>query len=54
MELLSFVGLVSVLFAGGWGLYWLYNNVKVKNPIKSYIRKEVMNYLKELQDGDTV
>jgi hypothetical protein len=54
MELLSFVGLITILFSLGFGVYWLYNNVKVKNPIKSYIRKEVMNYLKELQDGDTV
>ena len=50
MELLSFVGLVSVVFAIGWGLHWIYTNVKFKNPIKSYIRKEVLNYLQELQN----
>jgi hypothetical protein len=54
MELLSFVGLVSIVFAGGLGLNWIYNNVKFKNPIKSYIRKEVLNYLKELQDESTM
>jgi len=50
MELLSFVGLVSILFGAGFGAHWIYNNVKFENPIKSYIRKQVIEYLKELQN----
>lgn len=50
MELLSYIGIASLIGGFGWLLYWLYNQVSWKNPIKSYIRKEVMSYLKELSD----
>jgi hypothetical protein len=30
-------------------IQYLYKTIRIKNPIKTYIRKEVVNYLKELQ-----
>jgi len=50
MEFLSFVGLVSIIALLFYVIYWGATNLKFKNPIKSYIRKQVLTYLKELQD----
>ena len=53
MELLSYIGILSILGGFGWLGYWLFTQVKwslPKNPIKTYIRKEVLAYLKELQN----
>ena len=46
-------GAISAIIAIGYSTYYLYNKVKFKlpkNPVKSYIRKVVMEYLKELQN----
>jgi len=37
------------------GLIWLWvrkPRISFKNPLKSYIRKEVINYLKEIQNKE--
>jgi hypothetical protein len=53
MELLAYIGILSIIFGLGFLGYWLSTKVKwslPKNPVKSYIRKVVMEYLKELQN----
>lgn len=48
----SVIGLITILFLLIKGIMWLIKRIpkiKFNNPLKSYIRKEVMNYLKELQ-----
>jgi predicted DNA-binding transcriptional regulator len=50
MELLAYIGILSILAGLGWLGYWLSSQIKWRNPIKRYIRKVVMDYLKELQN----
>ena len=50
MELLADVGILSIIAGLGWLGYWLSTQVKWRNPIKTYIRRVVMDYLKELQN----
>ena len=50
MELLAYIGILAILGGLGWLGYWLSTQIKWKNPIKSYIRKVVMEYLKELSN----
>lgn len=49
---LSIIGALSLGFLCFKGGKWLWihkPSIKVRNPLKSYIRKEVINYLKEIQ-----
>ena len=50
MNLLAYIGILSILAGLGWLGYWLSSQIKWRNPIKRYIRKVVMDYLKELQN----
>lgn len=50
MEYLSYVGLASIVGSGLYLAYLMVKKIKWVNPIKSYIKKVVMNYLKELQN----
>ena len=50
MELLAYIGGLSLLAGLGWLGYWLSSQIKLKNPIKSYIQKIVMENLKDLQN----
>ena len=50
MELLAYIGILSIIAGLGWLGYWLSTQIKFRNPIKSYIRRVVMDYLKELQN----
>ena len=50
MEYLAYIGIIAILVGFGWSGYWLLRQVKWGNPIKSYIKKVVMDYLKELQN----
>jgi hypothetical protein len=50
--LLSLFGALSLGYATYKGIKWLWvrkPRISFKNPLKSYIRKEVINYLKEIQ-----
>ena len=52
-KLLVIIGICSSIYGIGYFGYWVSKKVKIrlpKNPIKQYIRKEVMSYLKELQN----
>lgn len=49
-EFLAYIGIVSLIGGFGWLGYWLFKRIEWKNPIKSYIRKEVINYLEELRN----
>ena len=50
MEFLSIIGGLSLAGGVGYLAYLMVVKIRWRNPIKSYIRKEVMNYLKELQN----
>jgi hypothetical protein len=50
MEYLSYIGAASILGGLGYLTYLMVVKIRFRNPIKRYIRKEVMNYLKELQN----
>jgi len=51
--ILAVIGAFSVGFATYKGLSWLWRKApwkSFKNPIKTYIRKEVIEYLKQLKN----
>lgn len=50
MEYLAYIGGLSLAGGLGYLTYLMVVRISWRNPIKSYIRKEVMNYLKELQN----
>ena len=50
MEYLSYIGAASIVGGLGYLTYLMIVKIQWKNPLKSYIRREVMNYLKELQN----
>lgn len=50
---LQIVGVIAIGGGIGKGIQYLWvkrPRISLKNPLKQYIRKEVINYLKELQD----
>jgi hypothetical protein len=52
-KLLMLFGAISAIIVIGYSAHYFYNKVKFKlpkNPVKSYIRKQVLEYLKELQN----
>ena len=49
-ELLSIIGGLSLCGGLGYLTYLMVVKISWTNPMKSYIRKEVMKYLKELQN----
>lgn len=51
--ILAIIGAFAIGFALIKGLIYLYKRtprISFKNPLKTYIRKEVVNYLKQLKD----
>lgn len=51
--ILALIGAFTIGFASYKVLLWVYKRKPLKsfkNPIKTYIRKQVMKYLKELQN----
>jgi len=50
MEYLAYIGIIAILVGLGWLGYWLVRQVKWRNPIKRYIKKVVLEYLRELQN----
>jgi len=50
MEYLAYIGIIAILVGLGWLGYWLVRQVKWRNPIKRYIKKVVLQYLRELQN----
>ena len=50
LKLLAYIGGLSIFVGLGWIWHWLSSQIKLKNPIKSYIQKIVMEYLKDLQN----
>jgi len=52
-NILAGIGVLAVLFGLGRGLYYLWvkrPRITVKNPLKQYIRQEVINYLNQLKN----
>ena len=48
---LALVGLLTTFYLVGFGGYKLFTYIRSKkNPVKEFIRREVMSYLKELQN----
>jgi hypothetical protein len=50
---LAVIGSLSLGYITFKGFKWLWvrrNSFRFKNPLKSYIRKQVVEYLKELKD----
>lgn len=50
MEYLAIVGGLAICFGLGYLSYLMVVKIKFRNPIKRYIKKVVMDYLKELQN----
>ena len=51
--LLEVFGVVFLIYLIYKGSLWLWNKrprITLKNPLKEYIRKQVLEYLKELQN----
>jgi len=51
--ILAVVGSFSVGYITFKGFKWVWvrrNSFKLRNPLKSYIRRQVVEYLKELKD----
>jgi len=49
---LAIIGAFTLGLASFKGFVWLWSKrpvITIKNPIKTYIRKEVINYLKEIK-----
>lgn len=51
MKYLEYVGLASIVGSGLWLTYLMFTKIRFTNPIKKYIKKIVLDYLKELQNG---
>ena len=50
--ILALVGAFTIGLASYKGLVWIYKKrplISYKNPIKTYIRKQVIEYLKQLE-----
>ena len=51
--ILAIIGAFTIGFASYKGLVWIYKRtprISFKNPLKTYIRKEVITYLKQLKN----
>lgn len=51
--ILALIGAFTIGLASYKGLVWVYKRtprISFKNPLKQYIRKQVIEYLKELKD----
>jgi len=49
MEYLAYIGGLSLIGGLGYLSYLMVVKIKWRNPIKRYIKKVVIDYLKELQ-----
>ena len=50
MEYLAYIGGLSILAGLGYLTYLMIVKIQWRNPIKRYIKKVVLDYLKELQN----
>ena len=50
MEYLAYIGGLSLLGGLGYLTYLMFTKIRFRNPIKRYIKKVVLDYLKELQN----
>ena len=50
MEFLSYIGGLSLAVGLGYLIYLMVVKIRWRNPIKRYIKKVVIDYLKELQN----
>ncbi len=50
MEYLEYVGLASIVGSGLYLTYLMIVKITWRNPFKRYIKKVVIEYLKELQN----
>jgi len=50
MEFLSYIGGLSLAGGLGYLIYLMVVKIRWRNPIKRYIKKVVIDYLKELQN----
>jgi hypothetical protein len=50
MEYLSYIGALSLVGGLGYLTYLMVVKIRWRNPIKRYIKKVVLDYLKELQN----
>lgn len=51
--ILALIGAFTIGLASYKGLVWIYKRtprISFKNPLKTYIRKEVITYLKQLKN----
>jgi hypothetical protein len=49
-KVFEIIGIFTIGIAISYGIFHSIKKVKWNNPIKSYIRKIVLDYLKELQN----
>tara|TARA_R110000823_G_scaffold237934_1_gene363345 strand:- start:1456 stop:1623 length:168 start_codon:yes stop_codon:yes gene_type:complete len=50
-EYLQIFGAISLLYVMYKGIKWLWYNIPtISNPIRKWVKKEVVNYLNELKD----
>ena len=49
-KVFEIIGIFTIGTGISYGIFYLVKKVKWNNPIKSYIRKIVLDYLKELQN----
>ena len=53
--ILAIIGAFTIGFASYKGLVWIYKRIpriSFKNPLKTYIKKEVITYLKQLKNDE--